>query len=345
MRTMQRHPSATTQVWHVGVVGELPGGIAQILRQYEAWTFRNCSIKLLKTTSGPRDPRSPIYTALAILRILNTAFRRDKVAFVVHLSQRGSFIREGLIVILCRGLRLPVVAHLHGSEFIQFATKHPLLVRVVLSKADRVLVLTDESASVVRELTENYSNVYIVPNAVVNNDYILEPKRTQIVFAGEVSHRKGADLLNLCWPALKAKYPEWDLILFGPRTSDAKIDSHRLEYRGAVPNNEVQRALGSAAIAVLPSRNEALPMFLLEGMAAKCAIIGTEVGQVTEMLAEGAGIVVEPGSAKELAQAIERLIEDDQVRQEIAERGFDRFKKKYSESVVAECLEELWLTK
>ena len=51
-------------------------------------------------------------------------------------------------------------------------------------------------------------------------------------------------------------------------------------------------------LASLPSRAEALPMFLLEALANGCAVLGSTAGGIPELLSGGAGIVVPPGEGR-----------------------------------------------
>ena len=68
---------------------------------------------------------------------------------------------------------------------------------------------------------------------------------------------------------------------------------------GTVERDEVLRRLSRAAIPVLPSRYEALPMSLLEAMAHGCAVVATPVRQVEELV-DGCGVLL-PASAPRVA--------------------------------------------
>lgn len=88
--------------------------------------------------------------------------------------------------------------------------------------------------------------------------------------------------------------------------------------------------LARADIAVQSSRSEGLSLALLEQMMAGLAIVATDVGDTRDALADGAcGILVPPGDAKALAEALRRLITDPLHRARLGAaaraRAIDRY--------------------
>ena len=93
--------------------------------------------------------------------------------------------------------------------------------------------------------------------------------------------------------------------------------------------NEAQRAemLAAAHVFVLPSYNEALPMAMLEAMAAALPVISTPVGGIAEFVTDGdEGYLVSPGDVDALSQAMAALIESSARRQAMGERARDRIR-------------------
>nr|MDQ3611445.1 glycosyltransferase [Actinomycetota bacterium] len=65
----------------------------------------------------------------------------------------------------------------------------------------------------------------------------------------------------------------------------------------------------------LSSLQEGLPLSLLEAMAAGIPCVATAVGGVPEVLTDGReGFLVPPGDAQGLAAAIQRLVDDEELR-------------------------------
>jgi glycosyltransferase involved in cell wall biosynthesis len=85
-------------------------------------------------------------------------------------------------------------------------------------------------------------------------------------------------------------------------------------------------------VMVLTSRNEGTPVTLIEAMSAGVAVISTEVGGVVDLLGQrhdrrdgvttwDHGLTVASEDAEALARAIGRLLDDPELRQQMAERG------------------------
>jgi len=78
-----------------------------------------------------------------------------------------------------------------------------------------------------------------------------------------------------------------------------------VRFLGQRPKAEVAARLRAADIFVLPSLGENMPCALLEALACGLPSVASRVGGVPEVLGEGCGVTVEPGSAEALAGGIE----------------------------------------
>ena len=75
-------------------------------------------------------------------------------------------------------------------------------------------------------------------------------------------------------------------------------------------------------IVVLSSDNEGTPVSLIEALAARCAVVSTEVGGVRDVLADGdRGVLVPPGDVTALSSALVALSRDPERRQRLAAAG------------------------
>ena len=333
----------TLRVIHVGLMGDRPGGMAQVVNEFLSWESNRLGVRGWTTARRRRDPLGPAFLALALLKLLTLRiFARVPTVIAVHLSEGGSFVREGFVLRAAHSLGIPTVAHLHGAEFERFARERPHLVRKVLDAARIIAVLTSKSENVVRELLGEAAIVELIPNLVA-----VPPARSRkervVLFCGEVGLRKGADVLLDAWS--RNTWPaDWSLALAGPvaMSTAGYLPMAGVELLGPVGHDEALALQDRAAIAVLPSRNEALPMFLLEAMARGCAPVSTDVGEVGSLLSDGCGLVVPAGDAPRLGHAIRRLIEDETLRNVISTNARDRISRSYSSSVHQEDVVRIW---
>lgn len=87
---------------------------------------------------------------------------------------------------------------------------------------------------------------------------------------------------------------------------------------------DILNAYAAADVFALPSYIEGLPVALLEAMAIGVASISTEVYAIPEAIKHGeTGLLVNPGRADELSDAIVRLYEDPALRETLAKNGKD----------------------
>ncbi|MEO7297798.1 MAG: glycosyltransferase family 4 protein [Verrucomicrobiota bacterium] len=88
-----------------------------------------------------------------------------------------------------------------------------------------------------------------------------------------------------------------------------------VEFAGAADQNQVLGWWQRAAIAVLTSDSEGMPVCLMEAAACALPVVATSVGGVPELVREGeTGFLAPPGNATALADALEKLLRDETLR-------------------------------
>ena len=111
----------------------------------------------------------------------------------------------------------------------------------------------------------------------------------------------------------------------------------QVRFHGVV--RDVPERLLRTRIAVLSSRHEGMPLALIEGMAAGCAVIGTRVPGIREIIDHGInGLLAEPDDPNSLADSIERALRDEEFaaslgatarRETVARFGVERMSADY----------------
>jgi glycosyltransferase involved in cell wall biosynthesis len=156
---------------------------------------------------------------------------------------------------------------------------------------------------------------------------------------GQISLRKGQDVLAEAAALLGPQFPEMHFVLVGERHS-AKRESiefeqavmgrftaaglgrrlHRLGYR-----DDVARLLNEIDLLVHPAHQEPLGRVLLEAAAAELPIVATAVGGTAEILTDGVSArLVPPGQPAKLAAAISELLQDAEMSRRFAAAARDR---------------------
>ena len=317
------------------------GGMASVLESYARLPLSRVRFEFVPTWTPDAFAWGARLLAGAARRLQRS--ETSTTIAHVHLSVRGSFVREGLLVALARRRGIPVVVSLHGGKLLEFGERHPRLVGRVLSAADAVIALGPTTEELARRYASPGTRIVVVPNPIeipadVRPAGDLPPVA---LFAGEVGRPKGADVLIDAWPRVHAACPSARLIIAGPPGDVEPAPFEDVEWTGALSRAEVGARLVQSRVAVLPSRNEVMPMFLLEAMAAARPIVTTPVGEMPSLVGE-AGLLVPPGEADALADALILLLTDptESTRRGTALRR--RAEERFSPTRVAAELEAVY---
>ena len=113
--------------------------------------------------------------------------------------------------------------------------------------------------------------------------------------------------------------------------------SDRVRLLGTVPHAALLGMYrdGRADCVVLPSLSEGLSVALVEAMAHGVPVIATRVGGVPELLEDGAGVLVPPGDADALTEALARVLGSATLRAELAHAGRRRVEAEFEVHAIA----------
>ena len=125
----------------------------------------------------------------------------------------------------------------------------------------------------------------------------------------------------------------------------ASDDISWLNFVGEVSHEDVIREFFQADMFVFPSYSEGFPNVILEAMACGCPIVSSNVGAIPEMLdigGEQCGICFKPKSSNEVYNAVISLIDNKELKQQLAVRAKSRVNNMYVISKVWEQLINIW---
>ncbi len=218
---------------------------------------------------------------------------------------------------------------------------HWIVQRAVQHAAERIVV---PSRSVAEAATQRAaadpSKILVIPNAVEIDDFAGKPRDTsgkRIGFIGRLDPIKRIEDLVTALSLLPADYT---LDIFGEGSQRDQIRSliSRLGLEGrAVLRGEIAGsalALGKIDLLVLPSDAEGFGLVLIEAMAARVPVIGTNVPGIRDVIEDGvSGLLVPPRNPRAMANAIERILNDPLLAEKLIKGGSDRVRKNYDWSV------------
>jgi len=166
-----------------------------------------------------------------------------------------------------------------------------------------------------------------------------------VFFVGRVVEEKGAHLIVEAAPRVLAQIPHTKFIIAGTGSMSEQIKRRALELgvadrvvaAGFISDAERNRLLKVADAAVFPSLYEPFGIVALEAMAAKCPVIVSDVGGLSEVVRHDVtGVTVYPGNVESLAWGILHTLLDPAAAKARAERAYRMAKEEYSWDRIAE---------
>lgn len=156
-------------------------------------------------------------------------------------------------------------------------------------------------------------------------------ERPKILYVGRLTNEKGIDILIESFRSLVEKInPSPELIIRGTGGDEEALRERVQSYGLAdqitfvpfLPFDELLQLYRSADIFVLPSRIEGQGRVLIEALASGCVVIGTDVGGIPAIIShEENGLLIDPGSAKQLTKAVQRVLSDGDLARGLVTRG------------------------
>ncbi|AWN42029.1 glycosyltransferase family 4 protein [Methylobacterium durans] len=263
---------------------------------------------------------------VAAIAWLLVRFRPDIVH--INFANRGSGWRKYAILRLAKLAGARVAAHLHDSvpeESIRDRTLEGRLFLAICQRVDRLIVLGRATADRVARHGVRPERIRVLLNG--SPDFagqVVLPKRrapgapVEILLAGRVGQRKGADILIESLAHLARRgITGWRCTVAG----DGDVETYaalardrglgdRIRFTGWLGSEAVQALMVEADIVVLPSMTEALPLSLIEGACAGTALLATDVSNTPEIVLDGVNGQLLPREPAAFADAIADLIAD-----------------------------------
>jgi spore coat protein SA len=328
-----------------------------------------------------RGPRRPLFVStVGYLRYIVTIARdlRSLGCDVIHIHGYPNFVP----VVRAFNPRTPIVLHMHGQWLTQFDPR--LVERwirpadLIVGVSDFV---TDKIRRRFPHVAGRCHTVYmgVDPDQFTARPALAPgPTGARLLYVGRISPEKGLHVLLDAFALLAGQCPEATLRVVGPEwlmprnfvvdlSDDPMLVGLKSFYNGSylahlkgrlfasgaknvsfsdlVTHEHISGVYRDADIYVNPSFTEGLPMSVVEAMASGLPVVATRVGGVPEIVEEGkTGLLVDPGDAGGLAQAILRVLGDPKLRDSMARAGRARAIALCSWDLICENLLSLYKT-
>jgi glycosyltransferase involved in cell wall biosynthesis len=286
------------------------------LQFYEA--ARNESLEShLIPCKGQMDPR-----AVATIRELVTQTGVD----VVHAH---GFKADIYVYFALRGRSVPFVSTCHTwYDNDLLVTLYGKVDRLVLRGFARVVAVSDEVRQRLLEAGVRAEKIRMVRNGIDLRPFdgahpSLRGDGTTLLvgLVGRLSWEKGVDNFLRAAARVLADFPGAKFVVVGEGPDQEKLDRliDELKIRNGVAmagrREDMPAVYASLDIMVSSSRQEGLPMAILEGMASSLPLVASAVGEVPTVVADGVtGLLVPADDVERLAASILELLRDQAMR-------------------------------
>jgi glycosyltransferase involved in cell wall biosynthesis len=245
--------------------------------------------------------------------------------------------------------------------------------RFSLPKATAVITVCEAFAQDIKEYGIPRERIHVLHNSLdtawanrpglneeaANIRAILTRDREARVLlcVGRFSKEKGHAILLEAVELLRAslekqkKPADFKLVLVGDgllrHSLEQQVRDRRLEafVVFAGQKRDVRPYFAAGDVLVLPSLSEGSPNVLLEAMSARLPVVATDVGGVSEIVSDGdTALLVPPNHPAELAKALERLLENAELRQRLSACAQRRLVEHFSPAMYDQRLFEIYDT-
>jgi GT2 family glycosyltransferase/glycosyltransferase involved in cell wall biosynthesis len=255
-------------------------------------------------------------------------------------------VRSQAAVRAAHAAKVPVIWWVHETQVGEHYLREEAKLRSALPLADAILAPAERTASVFRPFTEALFKVspYGIPDVGAESAgpaVASAAGSLRFLLLGSIEPRKGQDIFLEAVSLL----PEWVQKVATFRMVGRVMDPEfgaRIEKSAArLPNVALERETDHAAaleairqcdVLICSSRDEALPVTILEALSLRKAVISSNVGGIAEVLTDSEdALLVTPEDPGALASAIQRIIDNPEAARRLGEAARATFEKKLSQ--------------
>jgi len=269
---------------------------------------------------------------------------------------------------LKRSYKTPLIATIHATErgrgrgYLHTHTSEAIHSTEwwLTYEAWRVICCSRHMAWEVREYFQTPEDkIDVIPNGVkterfdrwegvdltwFRNMYAL-PEEKIVLYVGRLVEEKGPQILLEAVPLVLARFPSAKFVIVGTghlldhlrhRAWELGV-AHKVLFTGFIPDEDRDRLLKVADVAVFPSLYEPFGIVALEAMAARCPVVVSEVGGLAEVVRHAeTGITVYPNNVESLVWGILHTLENPHWAKMRVENAYREVVEKYNWDRIAE---------
>lgn len=290
---------------------------------------------------------------------LSQLIRRNRIKILhIHGYFAGTFGRLAAII-----ARVPIIIYHVHSTYYGYKKRNILTEKILSFFTDNIVCISKAVRKFVMQVEGiNEKKACLIYNGIeapevfnepahINRDsFGLSKKDFVAITVASLTPNKGHHVLIHAMKTVSRKHSNLGLLITGEGPLRNGLDEHLKELPFfskilfAKERKEVISLLKLADVFVLPSvKREGLGIALIEAMAVGLPVIGTRLGGIPEVIQDNInGFLVTPGNHEELAAAIEKIIGDKVIRDEMGRMGRKIYEKSFTVETMLRKIELLY---
>jgi len=227
--------------------------------------------------------------------------------------------------------------------------------RYSVKRADRVITTSTALAEVVsKECKIPINEISIIPRGVDADKFENQPwdrvERNLIFFAGRLEEGKGVRYIIEAMKHVFKEIPNAKLVIAGEGPGREKFEDFaqavapkNIVFFGKIAHKEMAEWYGKCNVFVMHSKFEPFGAVTVEAMASGRPVVVSNAGGSIEIVKNNeTGILVEFGDVKGIADAIVKILKDEELARKMGEKGRKRIEEEYSWEKEADRIEEIY---
>ncbi len=157
-----------------------------------------------------------------------------------------------------------------------------------------------------------------------------------ILYLSRSIKSKGINYLIKAIPKILNKIDAHFVIAGAGNKPQINFKNNDLTFLGYVNHEMTPLLYGLSDVYILPSVYENLPFGILEAMASKCAVIGTAVGGIPEIIDNGNnGFLISPHDSNSIEDSVLTILKDDNLKKNLIDNALKNIENKFNSKITA----------
>ncbi len=230
-----------------------------------------------------------------------------------------------ILPLVCPKVKKVLEIHSSGELSVTKSWKYKWL---FLNRYHRVVLLNEDEKKYYR-----LSNLIVIPNFIKSDDARLlnyNNRDKVIVAGGRIHPDKQYHHLIQIWEKVFSKYPDWCVEIYGDgdpillEEYNKYVEIHKIERITFKPATEqLYETLSNSSLLCLTSDTESFSLILAEAKNAMLPVISYDCPNGPRHIIKDDGVLVEHNNIDQFAEELARLMENDDLRKELAEKAYD----------------------